>query len=188
MRPRSLFSLLLLAVLAGPVSLASAQALVAEGRCRDGQPNGAYTLRSADGRVRIAGAFARGRLTGTFVFWAANGMRVAVIPYDDGAKSGTVATWYAQDGRRGESRRKLEAPYVDDVLHGVVRSWYAGGRTRGEYRYERGELVDAVGWSESGARLGEKEARRMAAADRAAAEKDYAGFEREVADNAPLCG
>ena len=166
---------------------ASAQSFVVEGGCRDGKPNGAYTLRSSDGRLRVAGAFGKGQLTGTFVFWAANGLRLAVIPYEEGNKSGTVATWYEQAGPRGESRRKLEAPYVNDVLHGVTRAWYANGRPRGEYRYEQGELIEAAAWSEAGMRLGEKEARQQAAIDRLAAEKTYAGLEREIAEHVPLC-
>lgn len=183
MRLRSLF----VAAALGLATPSAAQSLLAEGGCRDGQPNGAYLLRASDGALRVAGAFARGRLTGTFVFWAGDGVRLAVIPYDDGVKSGTVATWYPRSGSRGESRRKLEAPYVGDRLHGVTRSWYPGGRPRGEYRYEHGELVEATAWSETGARLRDDEARRLAAADRLAAEKTYASLEREVADHAPPC-
>jgi hypothetical protein len=58
---------------------------------------------------------------------------------------------------------------------------------RGDYRYENGELVEASGWTETGARLGEKEARQVAEVDRLLAEKAYTGFEREVADHMPLC-
>jgi hypothetical protein len=115
---------------------------------------------------------------GTFIFWAANGQRVAVIPYDGDAKSGTVATWYAEPAARGDLRRKLEAPYVRDVLHGLTRSWHASGRLRGEYRYERGELVEARGWAENGARLHEEEVRRMAGVDRASAEAFYGDLDR----------
>ncbi len=61
---------------------------VVTGACRDGVPNGAYELRMPDGRLRILGAFAKGRRTGTFLFWAASGARIAVIPYDDDAKVG----------------------------------------------------------------------------------------------------
>lgn len=168
-------------------TLAGEPSYVIEGGCRNGQPNGAYALRMADGRLRVVGAFAKGRRTGTFLFWAANGVRVAVIPYDDAVKSGTVATWYAEDTSRGESRRKLEAPYVSDVLHGVTRSWHANGRLRGEYQYEHGELVAANAWTESGARLPEAEARRMAGIDRAIAEKYYADLEQVVAANPPPC-
>lgn len=169
------------------VSSARAQPYAIEGGCRDGQPNGAYAVKSADGRLRVSGAFSKGRRTGTFLFWAANGARIAVIPYDDAAKSGTVATWYAEGSPRGEQKRKLEAGYVDDVLHGISRAWHANGRLRGEYRYERGELVEASAWAESGARLAEGEARRMAAADRGAAEKSYLDLERFVAENPPHC-
>ena len=169
-------------------SVAVAQPFVATGGCRDGAPNGAYELRATEGRLRISGAYAKGRRTGTFLFWAADGVRIAVIPYDDGAKSGTVATWYAEAGPRGQPRRKLEAPYVEDVLHGVTRAWYANGRLRGEYRYERGELAEATAWSESGGRLPDADARRVAAADRLAAEKLQATLERMLADHAPHCG
>jgi hypothetical protein len=169
-------------------SVAAAQPFVAAGGCRDGAPNGAYELRGMDGRLRISGAYAKGRRTGTFLFWAADGVRIAVIPYDDGAISGTVATWYAEAGPRGQPRRKLEAPYVGNVLHGVTRAWYPNGRLRGEYRYERGELAEATAWSESGGRLPDADARRLAAADRLVAEKLHATLERMLADNAPHCG
>src|SRR5215831_13631315 len=72
-----------------------AQELVIGGTCRDGEPQGAYTLRAPDGRLRVAGALARGRRTGTFLFWSERGSRIAVIPYDDARKMGTVAVWYA---------------------------------------------------------------------------------------------
>src|SRR3982750_2852733 len=72
----------------------SGQPYVVAGNCRDGAPNGSYELRTSDGRLRIAGAFAHGRRTGTFLFWAATGARTALIPYDDDAKVGTVALWY----------------------------------------------------------------------------------------------
>jgi len=176
------------ALVAGVDARADAQSYIVAGACRDGQPNGAYELKMPDGRVRVVGAFAKGRRTGTFIFWAANGQRVAVIPYDEDVKSGTVATWYAEAVTRGDLRRKLEASYVRDVLHGLTRSWYASGRLRGEYRYEQGALVEASGWAENGARLQEAEARRMADVDRAAAEKFYADLEQVVAENLPLCG
>ena len=75
-----------LAALAGLAALASAPVaaqpagLVASGACRDGQPNGAYELRSANGQVRISGAYAKGHRTGTFLFWSATGARIALVP------------------------------------------------------------------------------------------------------------
>jgi hypothetical protein len=178
----------MLALAACGAAPAGAQPFHVDGACRDGQPNGAYALKTADGRMRAAGAFAKGRRAGTFLFWGNGGLRLAVIPYDDGAKSGTVATWYDDAGRRREPRRKLEAPYVDNVLHGVTRSWYANGRPRGEYRYEQGDLAEATAWSEKGEPLPEGVARRMAAIDRLTAEKLYASLEHMLADNAPHCG
>ena len=45
------------------------------GSCRDGQPHGRYELRDRRGKLRVAGAFNRGRRTGSFIFWTAAGSR-----------------------------------------------------------------------------------------------------------------
>jgi len=164
-----------------------AERLVASGACRDGVPNGAYELRTADARMRVLGAFAKGRRTGTFLFWAASGGRIAVIPYEDDAKTGTVALWHAPASRGGEPRRKLESAYAAGVLHGFTRSWHANGKPRAEYRYERGELAAAQAWSESGEALPEPVARRLAEQDRATDAALYAAFERAITEHLPLC-
>lgn len=135
------------------------------GQCRAGVPNGEYELWDFRGRLRVAGAFSQGRKTGTFIFWTAAGARIAVIPYDADARSGTVALWYAAPDGQVEAGRKLEAPYVDDRLHGVVRSWHPNGAARAEYRYERGELIEARAWSDAGAALPEPDARSLALRD-----------------------
>lgn len=157
------------------------------GACRDGTPNGAYELRMPDGRLRILGAFAKGRRTGTFLFWASSGARIAVIPYDDDAKVGTIALWYVPVTPLGEPRRKLEAAYAGGVLHGVTRSWHPNGARRAEYRYERGVLAAGLAWTESGAPLAEPEARRLAERDRATDAEFYASLERIIAENGPRC-
>ncbi len=177
------------AVLGAHSGLSAAQPtdLVASVACRDGAPNGAYELRMPDGRLRIVGAFAKGRRTGTFLFWGSTGERIAVVPYDDDAKVGTVAVWYSSPGPQGEPRRKLEAAYAAGVRHGITRSWHANGRRRTEYLYERGDLVTVEAWSDSGVPLPEPEARRVAERD-AAADADFlAGLERTIAENARRC-
>jgi hypothetical protein len=171
---------------AAGVSAASPE-LVASAGCRDGAPNGAYELRSPDGRLRILGAFAKGRRTGTFLFWAATGDRVAVIPYDEDAKVGTVALWYPPAIPLAEPRRKLETAFAAGVRHGVTRSWHANGRQRTEYLYEHGKLVTAKAWSEQGAPLAEPEARRAAERDLAQDTEYFASLERTIADNGPRC-
>jgi len=165
----------------------SAQPYFVAGSCRDGAPNGAYELRMPDGRLRVLGAFAKGRRTGTFLFWASTGARIAVIPYDDDAKIGTVALWYAPATRQGEPRRKLESAYSAGVRHAFTRSWHANGKRRAEYRYERGELAAVEAWSESGEPLSEHEARRLAERDAATDAEFYASLERTIAENAPRC-
>jgi antitoxin component YwqK of YwqJK toxin-antitoxin module len=167
--------------------VASAQGLVANGGCRDAEPNGAYELRMPDGRLRVAGAFAKGKRTGTYVFWAENGARVAVIPYDNERKAGTIAVWFPPAAPSADARRKSESAYVDDRLHGVKRSWHPNGNPRTDLRYERGELVEARAWAEDGPPLVETEARAIAMRDLATDEQFYATLETYVADHRPKC-
>jgi antitoxin component YwqK of YwqJK toxin-antitoxin module len=184
-RLRARGAVALVALLTSP--LLAAHEFVVEGACRDGEPNGAYTLRGADGRLRVAGALAKGRRTGTFVFWSDRGARVAVVPYDDGRKTGTIAVWYPPPVAGADAPRKSEAAYVDDRLHGEKRSWYANGRPRTQLRYERGELVEARAWSSAGVALSEPAARERAARDAATDEAFYATLEALVATHAPKC-
>ena len=166
---------------------AGAQPLVALGQCRAGQPNGAYELRMPDGRLRVAGAFAQGHMTGTFVFWTASGAREAVVPFDSDAKNGTIALWYTPSGTGLETGRKLEAPYVDDKRHGIERSWRPNGAQRAEYRYEHGALSAALAWSDAGAPLPEPDARALAAGDAASEDELIAALVSLVRTNLPAC-
>ncbi len=166
---------------------ACAQAYDVVGQCRSGVPNGAYELRMTDGRLLVAGAFSQGRMTGTFIFWSAGGARLAVLPLDNNARSGTIALWYTAPDGRSEAGHKLEAPYVDDRLHGIERSWYADGARRAEVRYEHGELMEARAWDESGAPLAEAEARSLAERDGEADERAYASLVALVRQHLPVC-
>ena len=174
-------------VLALAAGQALAQPYVVVGQCRYGVPNGGYELRMPDGRLRVVGAFAQGRMTGTFIFWSAAGARVAVMPFDNDAKSGTVALWYTPPDGRLEAGRSLEAPYVDDRPHGIVRSWHPDGTPRAEYRYEHGVLSDARAWSDSGTALAGTEAEQLAARDAANNEKLYASLLAVIRENLPPC-
>ena len=182
-RPRALIAVLVL--IAAPTL--PAQELVISGTCRDGEPHGAYMLRAPDGHLRVAGAFARGRRTGTFVFWSERGSRVAVIPYDNDSKVGTIATWYSPRTPEGDAPHKSEAAYVDNQLHGEKRSWYSNGKPRTRLRYEHGELVEARAFAPSGAPLSEAESRARAKSDAATDEAFYATLEAMVAQQSPKC-
>lgn len=178
------FCALLLALVPG-VIFGQGSAIV--GACRGRVPNGAYELRWGDGGPRIVGAFANGRLTGTFIFWTPGGARMALIPFDNDAKSGTVALWYAAPDAALEAGRKLEAPYVANRLHGVKRSWQANGMPRAEYRYQHGVLVAARGWTEVGTPISDAAARDLAESDAEADERYYASLLAVVRDNLPAC-
>lgn len=157
------------------------------GGCRAGSANGAYELRMPDGRLRVSGAFAQGRVTGTFIFWTAGGARLAVLPFDNDARNGTVAQWYAAPDAAVEGGRKLAAPFVHDLRHGIERSWYPDGRLRGEYRYAQGVLAEARAWNEAGQPLGEAAARDQAGDDARADEALYASLRRLIAEHRPAC-
>jgi hypothetical protein len=183
-RQKSSLALLFLAACAVQ---AFAQPYVAVGQCRSGVPNGAYELRMSDGRLRVVGAFAQGRMTGTFIFWNATGARIAVLPLDNDVRSGTIALWYTAPDGHSESGHKLEAPYVDDRPHGIKRSWHPNGAPRAEYRYEHGVLVEARAWAEAGAPLPQSEAESLAARDAGAEEQSYASLLALVRENLPAC-
>ena len=144
------------------------EAFAVAGQCRDGQPQGGYALRAADGRLRVQGAFSQGHRVGSFIFWSSSGVRVAHLPFDADALSGTVSLWYARPGRDAEPPRKLEAGYRQGVRHGQTRSWYADGRRRAELDFADGVLTSARAWSDAGVALDEAEARALAERDQAA--------------------
>lgn len=165
----------------------AAENFVVEGACRDGEPNGAYMLRSEDGRLRVSGAFAKGRRTGTFLFWSDRFARIAVVPYDNDRKVGTIALWYPPPSPGADAPRKSESTYVDDRLHGEKRSWHPNGNPRTDLKYERGVLVAARAWVEAGAPVSDDEAREWAARDLVTDEQFYATLESLVADHRPRC-
>ncbi|MFO1317076.1 MAG: hypothetical protein U1F58_15895 [Burkholderiales bacterium] len=168
-------------------AVASAQDLTVDGSCRDGQPHGAYEVRGPAGAVRVVGAFAKGRRTGSFLFWSSGGARVAQLPYDDDVLSGTVALWYAPAGRSGDVRPKLEASYLHGRLSGLKRSWHPDGRLRAEYRYEQGALASARAFAASGKALPEGEARALAQRDLATDDQYYASLDAFVRAHLPHC-
>jgi hypothetical protein len=165
----------------------SAQEYAIEGGCREGQPHGAYELRDGSGRVRVVGAFARGKRSGSFLFWSSTGVRIAQLPFDDDTLSGTLALWHTAADRTGEERLKLEAAYVGGRLHGLKRSWYPDGQLRAEFRYDKGSLVDARAFSATGGALDATAARALAATDLAADERYYATLADIVRSHRPSC-
>jgi len=182
---RTLAVLVVAALLA--VSESDAQTFAVQGACRDGVPHGAWQLTDASGHLRVLGAFSRGRRTGSFIFWDANGARIAHLPYEEDAKNGTLALWYAR-GSGVEGPQRLEAVYAAGRLNGVVRAWDSSGRLRGEYRYAAGTLAEAKAWDPRGRELAEQEARAQAAKDASVNESYLQTLEALVARHARSCG
>jgi antitoxin component YwqK of YwqJK toxin-antitoxin module len=166
---------------------ATAQDLEVHAACRDGLPHGAYEVRSANGQLRVAGAFNRGKRTGSFIFWTRDGTRVAHIPYDEDHVSGTLSLWFQQAGMNGDAQQKLQAGFADGRRNGISRSWYPNGRARAIYRYEVDVLADAKAWSAAGTLLSDDEARELALRDREEDERYYASLDAMVATHLPSC-
>jgi hypothetical protein len=183
--PAQIARALLAAALLAAAGAAGGQPYRAEGSCRDGLPHGNYELRDGNGKLRAIGAFNRGKRTGSFIFWSSDGARIAHLPFDDDALSGTLATWYAEKGR--EPQRKLTAVYSHGKLNGDKRSWYANGRDRSQYRYERGELREASATAPSGQAFAEADARKLAQRDAAADDAFVASLLAIVRANPPRC-
>ena len=187
--PRLIRAAALAAALLGasPAQAAEPRGMQVAGSCRDGQPHGAYQLRDADGRLRVAGAFNRGKRTSSFIFWSSRGVRIAHLPYDEGVLSGTVSLWYADAARGREPQQKLEAGYASGQLDGESRSWHAGGKPRAVLVYARGTLVAAKAWTAAGAPLPADAARALAARDAEADERYYRSLEAIVDAHPPRC-
>jgi 2-keto-4-pentenoate hydratase/2-oxohepta-3-ene-1,7-dioic acid hydratase in catechol pathway len=166
---------------------ATAQDLEVHAACRDGLAHGAYELRSASGQLRVAGAFNRGKRTGSFIFWTRDGTRVAHIPYDEDHVSGTLSLWFQQVKKNGDAQQKLQAGFAGGHRNGISRSWYPNGRLRAIYRYEADALADAKAWSATGAPLSEVEARKLALRDREEDEQYYASLDAMVLAHLPAC-
>ena len=176
------------AALPGHGAAAPLPAWTVEGNCRDGRAQGPYELRGENGQLRVAGAFNEGRRTGSFIFWAANGVRVAHVPYDDGGvRNGTVAVWYPGTPGR-EPVRRFESVFHRGNRDGLARSWYADGRRRSETEYLAGRIVASAAWSDAGARLDDAAASEIAQRDAADADTDYAELDALIRDHAPRCG
>jgi antitoxin component YwqK of YwqJK toxin-antitoxin module len=165
----------------------AAQDFVVEGSCRDGQPHGNYELRDAKGAVRAVGAFNRGKRTGSFLFWSSNGARVAQLPFEEDALSGTVALWWPPSGRDPDEKPKLEAGYAHGRLTGTKRSWYPSGKMRAEARYDNGTLTGTRAYRENGKAMSDAEARALAARDFASDEALYASLLAIVGAHLPRC-
>jgi hypothetical protein len=176
---------LLLAAVAASAS--TGDELTAWGPCREGLPNGPYELHDATGRLRAVGAFHMGRRAGTFIFWTRAGSRLAVVPYDEDERTGTVALWYEPARTGADAVRRLEAPHVRGQLHGVKRSWHPNGRRRAEFRYEHGRLAEARAWDADARPLTARDAEALAARDEKAEAEILRSLERLVREHTAAC-
>ena len=182
---QAVFAIAAAALVSG--ALAAPADLVTKAGCRDGRAQGPYELRDAAGQLRVAGAFNEGTRTGSFIFWRGNGVREAHVPYDNGLRNGTVATWYDGASDR-EPPRHVESEWRHGVREGTTRTWYLDGHPRSETEYAKGAIASSGAWSDAGERLADDAARALAEADEQAADAAYAGLNDRIASHMPNCG
>jgi len=174
---------LAVALLVAPI-LAAPDTII--GGCRDGRAQGPYQLRGDDGQLRIAGAFNEGRRTGSFIFWRPNGVREAHVPYDNGTRNGTVATWYEGPSGR-EPARHIESAWRHGRRDGETRTWYPDGGRRSQTQYANGRIVSSVGWTDAGDVLPDRAARELALHDAQSADAAYARRDALITEHMPRC-
>ena len=147
---------------------------------------GHYELRETRGALRVAGRVQpRQAHRQSFIYWTPPAYRIAHLPYDEGAISGTVALWYPGAAPGREPQQQLEAAYARGVPSGPKRSWHPDGSRRGDYAYERGALVAARAWRANGSALSDESARAQAARDADDEAKTYATLVAIVDRNLP---
>jgi hypothetical protein len=176
----------LLAAASVSAALGAPATYTVSGNCRDARPHGAYELRMADGRLRVAGAFSQGKRIGSFLFWSATGARLALLPFDDDEMNGTVALWHAPASAKAEPLPRQEALYAGGRLVSA-RSWHPDGRLRAEFKYDGDRLAEARAFGAAGKPLPEAVARALAARDKLADEKFYESLLVIVRDHPPVC-
>jgi len=178
-------------VLAVPIARAAsvdtADGMRVTGQCRSGQPQGNYALREAGGRLRVQGAFSHGQRTGSFIFWSADGERVAHLPFEADRLNGTVSLWHRAKAAEDELPRRLEAVFRGGRRHGTTRGWHPNGRLHESAEYADGLLVSVQAWDEAGAPLIDARARTEAEAARAAEDREIEALLATVRRHLPDC-
>ena len=109
-----------------------ADGIVAEGPYVDGEPNGRWVVRGADGHVE-EGPFVDGERNGHWVIRGAEG-NVLEGPYVDGERNGA---WVIRTAD-GDIH---EGPYVDGKMHGTWVARDADGTIFSKTRHENGRRV-----------------------------------------------
>jgi len=140
--------MVLLALFQAPGGSARGEAWHVSAECLDGVAHGAYRVESGQGRVRIEGRHAGGLREGDFVFYAANGDKMIVLPYTRGLLHGTVEAWHA--GAGSPALPKLVSDISAGFVSGRHQTWYENGKPRSEFVIEGGEIRSGKTWNTDG--------------------------------------
>lgn len=121
-------------------------ALQVSAECKNGVPHGAYRVASGSGSVRFEGSYADGLRDGDFVFYAADGERMILLPYTRGLLHGTVKAWHGG----ADPGLKLVSDISAGFINGRHQTWYANGQPRSDFVIEDGEITTGETWNPDG--------------------------------------
>ena len=117
---------------------------------KDGERDGAVCEYYASGALQGEYEFERGRQTGTSKQYYANGALATKVMFRDGRKHGLYET-YHENGAL-----KARVTFKDGLETGTAKHYYADGKLEAEGEFERGRLVRAKKYDESGKLISDK--------------------------------
>lgn len=114
-------------------------------------PTGSYKLYSSRGDLQATGSFEGGQRNGVWTFWDSRGVRIVELTYVRGTEEGPCLMWYGSFAYlEAAGSKKLEGQFSRGKEDGMKSTWWPGGSLRCETQLNRGEVVTARCWSESG--------------------------------------
>lgn len=101
-------------------------------RDADGKPvsHGRWTLKDADGRRLVEGAYRRDVPHGSWTYWHVSGRKVLSGECRDGKRVGVWTAWYPNGQKRSE------VTYADGLPHSPARRWSEDGQLVETSRHE----------------------------------------------------
>ncbi len=144
---------------------------------KEGQPDGGWIWRYADGTPNTHGSFINGQKHGSWMWWYENGQKFAETEYNNGTSLGSLRHWsqdgelltegeYALDGREwngtfvdfsSDMAMTAQRSFVDGRKEGTWIEWHENGAKAFEASYKNGRPEGIwTRWDENGAKTSEE--------------------------------
>ncbi len=112
-----------------------------------------FVIKDPQGRVRVDGRVARGRMDGLWTYYDSKGGRLAVVTYRDNQRHGPARLYFVAADGPAAGRSRMTGSYVEGSADGMTLSHWPSGAKKLEREFDRGILQGARGWTEKGTRL-----------------------------------